>query len=243
VSCGAPGHCVALVGYRATETLTGTKWTLRAVPFPKGYTSGSLAGISCLPSGSCVIAGVYGGDAKGEWVLFERWNGSKFAPMKVSSEPKPGFFTLNSVSCTSASSCVAVGTIDGPVVLSVTPFAERWNGKTWSMTSVTSRKHMETTAVSCASATRCLAVGQTVAVTGERQTPHALALAYDGRSWLNTNVPALPHGGISAFGAVSCPSAKYCVAVGEGGPLGSLYSNAALIGFWNGKSWKLASAS
>jgi hypothetical protein len=64
------------------------------------------------------------------------------------------------------------------------------------------------------------------------------------RSWTTANVPPLIHGGSSAFSAVSCWSATGCVAVGEGGgPNGSLFSDAALTGFWNGKDWKLVGAS
>jgi hypothetical protein len=75
------------------------------------------------------------------------------------------------------------------------------------------------------------------------QTSRALAASYDGQSWTIASVPALAHGS-SEFNAVSCPSANYCVAVGEGGgPGGTTFSNAALTGFWNGQSWTLVGAS
>jgi hypothetical protein len=98
--------------------------------------------------------------------------------------------------------------------------------------------------VSCGSAARCAAVG-VIAAIGSEQTSHALALSYDGRRWTQASVPALHKGrGTSAFNGVSCASASFCVAVGErGGPGGNLFSNAALTGFWNGKSWKLVTAS
>lgn len=243
VSCGAVGRCVALVGYRGAETLTDGKWTLRAVPLPKGSDSGSLAAISCLSATSCVVAGV-DGDAKGAAVLFESWNGRAFTSMKVSSGPSAKFFFVTGVSCRSAKSCTAVGNISGSSPgYSVRPFAERWNGRAWLLTSVTGPKNADPEGVSCASATGCVAVGFTSA-NGSQEDSHALALAYDGRSWTTTSVPALPHRGASAFQAVSCPSARYCVAVGEGGGSGgALFSHAALTGFWNGKTWKLAAAS
>ena len=57
-------------------------------------------------------------------------------------------------------------------------------------------------------------------------------------------MPALLKGGTSAFNGVSCVSATWCVAVGEGGgPGGQLFSGAALTAFWNGKSWRLVTAS
>jgi hypothetical protein len=80
---------------------------------------------------------------------------------------------------------------------------------------------------------------------GRQQTSHALAVSYHGRSWTRTRVPALPNGGTSAFNGVSCGSATWCVAVGEGGggPGGQLFSGAALTAFWNGKRWRLVTAS
>ena len=240
VSCGAVGRCVALVGYRGAESLTGGKWTLRAVPLPKGSDAGSFAAISCVSATSCALAGVRG-DAKGEAVLFEWWNGRGFTLMKVSSGPTARPFLVTGVSCSSAKSCDAVGSGSSPGY-SVRPFAERWNGKAWSLTTVTGPKNADPEGVSCASAARCVAVGVT-SENGREQTSHALTLAYDGRSWIAISVPALPHGGSSAFQAVSCPSARNCVAVGEGGgPGGTLFSNAALTAFWNGKTWKLVAA-
>jgi hypothetical protein len=242
VSCGAVGRCVALVGYRGAETLAGGKWTLRAVPLPKGSDAGSFAAVSCVAATSCALAGVRG-DAKGGAVLFEWWNGRRFTPMKVSSGPTARPFTVTGVSCTSVGSCAAVGQVSESPGYSVRPFAERWNGRAWSLTTVTGPRNANPEGVSCASAARCVAVGVTSG-NGSEQTSHALALAYDGRSCTTARVPALPHGGTSAFQAVSCPSAKNCVAVGEGGgPGGTLYSNAALTAFWNGKSWKLVAAS
>jgi hypothetical protein len=78
---------------------------------------------------------------------------------------------------------------------------------------------------------------------GSEQASQALAASYDGQSWTIASVRALAQGS-SEFNAVTCPSANYCVAVGEGGgPGGTTFSNAALTGFWNGKSWKLVGAS
>jgi hypothetical protein len=54
----------------------------------------------------------------------------------------------------------------------------------------------------------------------------------------------LANGGTSAFNGISCLSATDCVAVGAGGGAGGLlFSNAAVTGFWNGKSWHLVTAS
>jgi hypothetical protein len=78
---------------------------------------------------------------------------------------------------------------------------------------------------------------------GKQDTSHALAVSYDGQSWTTTRVPALRNGGSSTFNGVSCVSAAWCAAVGEGGgPDGQLLSGAALTAFWNGKTWRLVTA-
>ena len=56
-----------------------------------------------------------------------------------------------------------------------------------------------------------------------------------------TSLPAAGKGNASQFNDVTCLSAAHCVAVGQAGPLGSVYST-ALTGFWNGKCWRLVTA-
>ena len=46
-------------------------------------------------------------------------------------------------------------------------------------------------------------------------------------------------GKTSLFNDVTCLSAKSCVAVGQTGPSGAA-TGTGLSGFWNGKSWRLA---
>lgn len=250
VSCAAARTCVATVsftpdpvaGYALAETLNGTQWTLREVLLPLGG-SGGFAGVSCLSTTHCVLAGDYGRQSHG-LVLFESWDGRDFTPMQaISPESLLG---IGGVSCASATSCAAIGATRGPANQDPLPLVEVWNGTTWSVVSVPGHKGLMTqlVGVSCGAATRCAAAGITNSTFGAEETSHGLALTYDGRSWTTASVPPLIHGGSSAFNAVSCWSAAGCVAVGEGGgPNGSLFSDAALTAFWNGKGWKLVGAS
>ena len=247
VSCPAAHRCVAVGTFVPTpskgqvfaEILTGTKWTVREVPLPKGSTAGGFSGVSCVSVTHCVLAGGYA--VKHSMVLFESWNGKTFARMKAVS-PAGQFPDVYGVSCTSAKSCVAVGSITRSGFYNQTGFAELWNGKNWSVISVKGPKNPLLTGVSCATAKSCMAVGNTSA-DGSEETTHALAISYDGH-WTTGTVPPLANGGTSAFSSVSCVSATDCVAVGEGGgPGGTLFSSAALTAFWNGKIWKLVGAS
>jgi hypothetical protein len=226
-------------GHAFAETLTGTKWTVRDVPLPKGSAGGGFDGVSCVSVTDCVlVGGSY--TAKHQTALFESWNGKTFAQMKAASPA--GQIFVDGVSCTSAKSCVPVGSRSHPGFYNQTGFAELWNGESWSVTSVQGPKNPLLVGVSCAAAKNCVAVGDT-STDGSEQTSHALAISYNGH-WTTGIVPRLANGGTSAFSGVSCVSATDCVAVGEGGfPGKTLFSSAALTAFWNGKNWKLVGAS
>jgi hypothetical protein len=226
------------------EILRGGTWALREVPLPKGASGGAFSGVSCVSATHCVLAGSYG-RAERALVLLESWNGKSFALMKAPS-PANRYFIISGVSCRSAKRCAAVGSAGAPVAGPVNvSYAELWNGTAWSVVRVPGRKGLGTNfiGVSCGSPTSCVSVG-VASKDGSEQTSRAVADIYNGRSWTAQSVPALPRGGTSQFQGVSCASAVFCVAVGEGGgPGGNLFSSAALTGFWNGKSWRLVTAS
>ncbi len=248
VSCGAARSCAAVGFYVAPggpspflETLAGPKWTVRGLP----AMFAAFGGISCAAASYCVLGGSYAGPAN-HAVIFGSWNGEAFTPMKEAS-PAAFVSAITGLSCVSATTCTAIGTTAGAAGQ---PYGQSfavgtWNGRAWSVTSVAGPSGVQNQlgGVSCASAASCVAVGVSSA-NGSQQTSRALAESYDGRSWTMARVPALPKGASSAFSAVSCVSATWCAAVGAGGgPGGQLFSGAALTGFWNGKSWRLVTAS
>jgi hypothetical protein len=249
VSCGAARNCLAVLSFDSATPgvreyygiLRGTKWSLHVVTGPKGA---GFAGVSCVSATHCVLAGNY--VTKRVLVLFETWNGKTFTPMKAPTPAGTGLF-IAGVSCASAKSCAAVGSAGPPIVQAANAsFAELWNGKAWSVASVPRPRGLGTNlyGISCGSPASCVAVG-VAATDGSEGTSHPLADSYDGRSWTTASMPALHKGrGNGQFQGVSCVSAVFCVAVGEGGGSGgNFFSNAALTGFWNGKSWKLVTAS
>jgi len=251
VSCGAARSCAA-VGFYAVpggpepflETLSGTKWTVRVVP----ATFVAFGAISCVSASHCVLGGTYVAPPNplvNFKVDFESWNGEAFTKMKAASA---GEFVsaINGLSCATAKACAAIGTVNAPASQ---PYAQSfavgsWNGRIWSVASVAGPKGYQNQLndLSCTPNARCVAVGVS-STDGKQDTSHALAVSYDGRSWTTTRVPALRNGGSSALNGVSCVSAAWCAAVGEGGgPDGQLLSGAALTAFWNGKTWRLVTA-
>jgi len=119
---------------------------------------------------------------------------------------------LNGVSCTSATSCVAVGSL----------FAETLSGTTWTAANLPVPAEDTTTNtdpfpedVSCTSSTSCVAVGYVQL--GEYGTPsydEPIAETLSGNTRTPANLP-VPTGGapLADVDGVSCTSATFCVAV------------------------------
>jgi hypothetical protein len=126
------------------------------------------------------------------------------------------------ISCGSTKACLAVGasyTITGsPSGASVTPTtALAWNGSRWRSITVPvpkGAKGAELQEASCGSATACIAVGDylTNAQTGDSRF---YAVTWNGSALKQTAAVPLPKGdGFAYLGAVSCVSARDCVALG-----------------------------
>jgi hypothetical protein len=131
------------------------------------------------------------------------YNGRSWsAPTKIAAGNE-----LESVSCSSASFCVAVGRVDD------TASAQFYNGRSWSAPEAIDESD-EKVSVSCSSATFCTAV----------QT-NGTALIYNGSSWSAPDQIDDVEG--NWLESVSCSSATFCAAVDEMG-------NAML---YDGSSW------
>ena len=114
---------------------------------------------------------------------------------------------LRSVSCVSASDCVAVGyTYTG----SAETLTMVWNGTVWSVVSSPNAASDDLlVSVSCVSASDCVAVGRT----NTGSAIETLTIVWDGIDW---SIVSSPNAGTSddALNSVSCVSASDCVAVG-----------------------------
>ena len=81
--------------------------------------------------------------------------------------------------------------------------------------------------VSCSSADACIAVGSYVPGFDHPEPAVALAYRWNGKRWSRQHSPT---GSGAALRAVSCPSAKSCLAVGSAG-------GQELVERWNGEGW------
>lgn len=241
VSCGA-ATCTAVGYYRdgsgthrtLGEFSDGTGWAVQATPNPAGAEPSILAGVSCGAPTACIAVGFYGNSPGTSLTLAEAWNGTAW---RIRRTPDPAGLrhsSLVSVSCTSASACMAVGKVAGP--RSGATLAESWNGTAWIIRPAPAPPGTfgELSGVSCTSATACTAVGYYRAGPGGLAVP--LAESWNGTAWTIQQVPS-PAGGTNiVLDSVSCISLSTCTAVGN------YASSGALVGLaerWNGTTWAI----
>jgi hypothetical protein len=144
-SCWAAGLAGSFSGMLPTSKLlgevlrwNGKKWFKQTVPNPGGGRSGAdnaLFGITCSSARNCWAVGSSGSFSAGPATLnlALRWNGTKWSLIKT---PEPGGTgtddsnILNSVRCTSAANCWAVGGSE-PKTGAERNEIMHWTGKRW----------------------------------------------------------------------------------------------------------------
>jgi hypothetical protein len=240
VSCTSPTSCVA-VGYYSNgpayqtlmETLSGGSWSLTEGPDTSTTEDNYLYGVSCTSSTSCVAVGNYDSASGYNQTLIETLTGTTWSitssPNTSSSEDN----TLSSVSCTSSTSCVAVGDYSNGGVYQT--LMETLSGGSWSLTegpdtSTTESNYLS--GVSCTSSTSCVAVGNYFNGTNSQN----LIVTLSGTTWSITTSPDTSTSDFDVLYAVSCTSSTSCVAVGFYSS-GSPYQTIMLT--LSGTSWTL----
>jgi hypothetical protein len=170
VSCTGSTFCVA-VGKAAkkpfAERWNGSEWSVQTAPNPTGASDAVLEGVSCPTTGACMAVGSYQPSTGPRRTLAERWNGSTWTALASPNPAKEGDAKLRSVSCVSASSCIAAGKLTYPPFPTYPPqgemtVAESWNGTSWTLQSSVNpegKTFSSLAAVSCTSSVACTAVG------------------------------------------------------------------------------------
>jgi hypothetical protein len=180
-----------------------------------------LNGISCTGPAACVAVGSYYYGTAKQQTLVERRDGSSWRVERSPSRQR--YSTLQSVSCPSATFCVAVGSL-----------ITGWNGARWTVL----RRSSPFDSVSCSAAAFCIAVGVTAADTPEYGR-------WNGVRWQLRRMPGPPHRAQAvALAGVSCTGPGFCLAVGDysygarARPAPG-FRDRALAEQWNGTRWRV----
>jgi hypothetical protein len=139
----------------------------------------------------------------------------------------PGNQPAGPLSCTTMAACS---------VLANGARADRWNGRAWSVQSIPAGDGLS--GISCPSRTACFSVGS---VGGSGTAP--LIERWNGAKW-SLQVAPRPAGVYSSdLVSVSCPSTRFCMAVGTRVTvIDGLTALLPLVERWNGSAWSIVSA-
>ncbi len=182
VSCPSTDSCFAVGSWTPpnsvgelplVERLDSDRWSVMDTPTDglSGYTE--LTGVSCATTNGCFAVGysaspeVFSGAAE---TVTERWDGERWSQVDAPVPQYDNHSLLSGVSCSSPSSCFAVGTSGFSLGFSrsLQPLVEQWDGTRWSadLSANPGGTDTELAAVSCASTTSCFAVGNDLTPTG-----------------------------------------------------------------------------
>jgi hypothetical protein len=238
--CTGVGHYVNSSGTTVTlaERWNGTEWTVQTTPNPSGAKSSDLWAVSCPSATACVATGEYVNSSGTTVSLAEAWNGTEWS---VQATPNPSgatASTLQSVSCSASTSCMAVGfDLNSGTWES---FSERWNGTEWSLQSMPKPSGASTaiaTGGSCTSATACTAAGYYYSSSTGAYLP--FAERWNGSEWSVQSVPNPSGAKNSYLRWVSCATSTSCAATGE--YVNSSGTTVTLAERWNGTEWTIQS--
>jgi hypothetical protein len=244
VSCTSSTSCVA-VGYyfngsadqTLIETLSGGSWSITTSPDTSTSENNQLNGVSCTYSTSCVAVGYYYNGSVDQ-ALIETLSGGSWS---ITTSPDTSTSEHNlifGVSCTSSTSCAAVGyyyngSVDQALI-------ETLSGGSWSITTspdTSTSEYNQFNSVSCTSSTSCLAVGNYVNGSGYPQT---LIETLSGGSWSITTSPDTSTSENNQLNGVSCTSSTSCVTVGYYETSSGNYQT--LIETLSGGSWSITTS-
>jgi hypothetical protein len=237
VACPAVGSCAALGNYEdaqgnvqpLTEVQSGGAWQAAAAPLtgldpvPAADPEAKLTSLACPETGRCVAIGSYQDSARGLHGLIETLSGGVWT---AQTEPLPTGISsdsVQSISCPSASWCVAAGTYWSTSSGSGGALIATLANGTWTASPVpdsnlpvATGSIPELQSISCSGVGFCVAVGS---FDGPRNYTFPLVAALDAGTWSSAQ-PSVsqvdPQVGTSAaLTQVSCTSDGFCAASGS----------------------------
>ncbi|NNN21964.1 MAG: hypothetical protein HKL80_08195 [Acidimicrobiales bacterium] len=199
ISCESPSLCVG-VGTLSSGAIfldfsAGIDGTWIQASVPQG--AFSLPVISCPTSTTCYAGGYTG--ANGPNIEVTNNGGATWSFQTL--PQYSGITTISSISCASASDCVAVA---GNTSTSIDYYTTN-GGSSWSIGTVPSGVVVRN--VSCPSTTSCYGVGYS----GPSYYGAVIVSTDGGASWLISNLPSAT---LPTFTAIACPSTQNCVVAG-----------------------------
>lgn len=225
--CWAVGFYVTTPPINSNETTVyqtlvehwdGSSWSIVMSPNTLPVENNVLESATCISASDCWTVG-YSRTSGVFQTLVERWDGASWTIVNSPNVNGAPFNILNSVRCTSASDCWAVGDYQmasTTVNLVSQTLIERWNGTSWNI--VTSPNSSTTDgnflqSMTCLSASDCWTVGAHNTDTVQQ----TLIEQWDGTSWAIVASPSNSDVQISQLLGVTCASKFDCWAVGFSG--------------------------
>jgi hypothetical protein len=221
------------------EHWNGTRWSTLASPPPPASRFGYLFSVSCYPGG-CMAVGfattqpAYDGSAES---IAEQWDGTRWTTLSTPAPSQSYSWSLDGLSCTSSSDCMAVGSM-GTQTSADGTLAEHWDGSVWTLSPPPAGQHRsgpDLEAVSCPTVGMCMAVGSDESIDDHER---AFVERWNGSAWVSSQVPLLPNSQESWLNGITCRSSTDCTAVGNTDvtPDGPGF---AFVEHWNGSGWTL----
>jgi hypothetical protein len=235
VSCWSSTKCISVGSegrYVVSDNWGGTEWNPARWPLarPSGAVEMSVPAVSCTTE-TCIAVGSWTESKGYARALAETSNGSEWVNNAVPLPESTVRSLLTGVSCTAATACTAVGSYLVGTAYKI--FAERFNGKAWSVESMPQPSNASVAGVSCSSATSCVAVGSYYNST--TFATEALTEIWNGSAW-STHTPTIAGATESGLTTVSCTAATACTEAGWY-KVESKEDAVTLVERWNGSEW------
>lgn len=240
-TCLTASDCIA-VGAISEGPLAmrwnGTTWTQMATPKPESTGISRLRDVACSAANACTAVGGIRIGGQDTEAFAQRWTGAEWSLQSLPSPPDAPNVSVGSVSCPTATMCVAVGShSNGGGLFTGKPLAMLWNGTTWTVLPTPlppGAISAGLAGLSCASATSCMAAGFHGVALGQGVRP--LVMRWDGSTWSTVDTPDPSNAAGANFSRVSCSAPDACTAVGQYFDANANQGR-MLVQRWDGNTW------
>ena len=225
LACRSAATCTAIgttyesgQGELQVSRLTGAEWSAQTPTAAAGTAGAQFTDVSCSrgAGSQCGAVGSYENSDGGQSVLAERGSPGSWTLTPAPTPVGIHSATLTSVSCPTATFCMAVGNVAQTAFsTSSGPLAETWNGSSWQIVPLPdpgTNFGNQLVSVSCASGDFCVAVGYAVQKSGANFARDQLVETWGPGGW--QIAPGTLTATTGTQLAVSCPTTTFCVAVG-----------------------------